>query len=99
MLTKRARSWPDSGDARKRTIGKDPNRVVVTCGIHLDHRHPPLTSEGGSLMTTTICPISDISTSAPPTNHQSRAGTNISSVTSPKRLARIAGVLYLFVGT
>ena len=49
-------------------------------------------------MRTTSCPISDISTSAQPTNHQSRAGTKIGSVTSPKRLARTAGVLYAFVG-
>ncbi len=50
-------------------------------------------------MTTTMCPISDISTSARPTNHSSRAGTNTGSVTSPQRLARTAGVLSLFVGT
>jgi hypothetical protein len=50
-------------------------------------------------MRTTSCPISDISTSAQPTNHQWRAGTKIGSVTSPKRLARTAGVLYVFVGT
>src|SRR6195256_323553 len=48
-------------------------------------------------MTTTVRPVSHISISDPPTNHQTRAGTNTSSVTSPKRLARIAGVLYLFL--
>ena len=36
--------------------------------------------------------------STPPTSHQTRIGTSISTVTSPKRLARIAGVLYLLVG-
>jgi len=50
-------------------------------------------------MTTTVRPVSDFSVPAPPTNHESRAGTIITStVTSPKRLARIAGVLYLLVG-
>src|SRR5256885_16518277 len=48
-------------------------------------------------MTPTVRPVSAVP--APPTNHQSRAGTATTSiVTSPKRLARIAGVLYLFVG-
>src|SRR3977135_2805314 len=47
-------------------------------------------------MTTTVRPVSDFSV---PTNHQSRAGTTTTStVNSPKRLARIAGVLYLLVG-
>ena len=50
-------------------------------------------------MTTIVRPVSDFSAPAPPTNHQSRAGTTTTStVTSPKRLARIAGVLYLLVG-
>src|SRR5438094_6541726 len=52
----------------------------------------------GSLMATTAGPVSDISTPAAPMNHQTRIGTSISTVTSPKRLARIAGVLYLLVG-
>src|SRR5216683_8151547 len=48
-------------------------------------------------MTTTVRPVSAVR--APPTNHQSREGTtSTSTVTSPKRLARIAGVLYLLVG-
>ena len=46
-------------------------------------------------MTTTIRPASDLPLSAPPTTHQTRVGASASSVTSPKRLARIAGVLYL----
>src|SRR6266567_403247 len=50
-------------------------------------------------MTSTVRPDSDFSVPAPPANHQSRAGTaTTSSVTSPKRLAKIAGVLYLLVG-
>ena len=47
-------------------------------------------------MTTTIRPASDLPISAPP-SHQTLVGTGARSVTSPKRLARIAGVLYLFV--
>ena len=47
-------------------------------------------------MTTTIRPASDLPIAAPPT-HRTLVGTSASSVTSPKRLARIAGVLYLFV--
>ena len=47
-------------------------------------------------MTTTIRPASDLPISAPPT-HQTLVGAGARSVTSPKRLARIAGVLYLFV--
>jgi hypothetical protein len=42
--------------------------------------------------------VSDISVPAPPTNQQPRAGISTGTVTSPKRLARIAGVLYLLVG-
>src|SRR2546423_12963431 len=50
-------------------------------------------------MITTVRPVSDISVPAPPTNHQSREGTTTrSKMTSPRRLARIAGVLYLLVG-
>jgi hypothetical protein len=51
-------------------------------------------------MPTTVRAGSDISVPAPPTNHQPRTGTstNTSSMTSPKRLARTAGVLYLLVG-
>jgi len=51
-------------------------------------------------MPTTVRAVSDISVPALPTNHQTHAGSSNSSstVTSPKRLARIAGVLYLFVG-
>src|SRR5438067_12848285 len=45
-------------------------------------------------MTTTIRSLSDVPVPPPPTSHQ----TSISTVTSPKRLARIAGVLYLLVG-
>src|SRR5438094_9999386 len=52
----------------------------------------------GSLMATTAGPVSDISTPAAPMNHQTPAGTSTSTVTSPKRLARIAGILYLLVG-
>ncbi len=48
-------------------------------------------------MTTTLRSVSEFSVPAPPMNHQSRAGT-ASTVTSPARLARIAGVLYLLVG-
>src|SRR5207244_3693618 len=48
------------------------------------------------LMTTTIRPASDLPISAPPTR-QTLVRTGATSVTSPKRLARIAGVLYLFV--
>ena len=47
-------------------------------------------------MTTTLSPGSDIRVQAPPANHQARTLTR--AVTSPKRLARIAGVLYLLVG-
>ena len=50
-------------------------------------------------MTTAVRPDSDFSVPAPPPNHQLLAGTaTTSSVTSPKRLAKIAGVLYLLVG-
>src|SRR6266567_9157650 len=49
-------------------------------------------------MTTTFNAVSDIPVPAPPTNHQTRAGSSTSAVSSPKRLARIAGVLYLLVG-
>src|SRR6266487_1440599 len=49
-------------------------------------------------MTTTIRSVSDVPVPPPPTSHQTRIGSSISTVTSPKRLARIAGVLYLFVG-
>ena len=49
-------------------------------------------------MTTTIHSVSDVPVPPPPTSHQTRIGTSISTVTSPKRLARIAGVLYLLVG-
>src|SRR5438445_6493221 len=45
-------------------------------------------------MTTTIRSVSDVPVPPPPTSHQ----TSISTVTSPKRLARIAGILYLLVG-
>ncbi len=48
-------------------------------------------------MTTTIRSVSDVPV-PPPQTSQTRIGTSISTVTSPKRLARIAGVLYLFVG-
>jgi hypothetical protein len=47
-------------------------------------------------MPTTVRAVPNISAPALQTNHQTHAGT--STVTSPKRLARIAGVLYLFVG-
>ena len=43
-------------------------------------------------MPTTVRAVSDIAVPAPPTNHQTRAVTSTSTVTSPKRLARIAGV-------
>ena len=49
-------------------------------------------------MTTTVHPASDIPRPAAPTNHQTHPAASLSAVTSPKRLARIAGVLYLFVG-
>jgi Domain of unknown function (DUF4386) len=49
-------------------------------------------------MTTTVRPASDIPRPAPPTKHQTRTAASLSTVISPKRLARIAGVLYLFVG-
>ena len=49
-------------------------------------------------MTTTVHPATDIPTRAPPTNNQTHTAASLSTVTSPKRLARIAGVLYLFVG-
>ena len=51
-------------------------------------------------MTTTVRAVSHNSVAAPPMNHQPRAvtSTSISTVTSPKRLARIAGILYLLVG-
>ena len=48
-------------------------------------------------MTTILNTVSDIRAPAPATNHQTRAGSSTSGVTSPKRLARIAGVLYLFL--
>src|SRR5438477_12712889 len=48
-------------------------------------------------MTTSVSPGSGIRVPAPPANHQTRAGSSTSGVTSPKRLARIAGVLYLFL--
>ena len=50
-------------------------------------------------MTTTVRPVSEFSVPAPPTSQSWRAGTTTTStVTSPKRLARIAGILYLLVG-
>jgi hypothetical protein len=51
-------------------------------------------------MQTTVGSVSDISVPAPQRNHQTRAGTSssVSTVASSKRLARIAGVLYLLVG-
>ena len=49
-------------------------------------------------MSTTVRPGSDIPRRPPPTNDQGHTAASLSSVTSPKRLARIAGVLYLFVG-
>jgi hypothetical protein len=50
-------------------------------------------------MTTSVRPVSEFSVPAPPTTQSSRAGTTTTStVTSPKRLARIAGILYLLVG-
>ena len=50
-------------------------------------------------MQTTVHSVSDISVPAPPTNHHTHPGSSsTSTVTSPKRLARIAGVLYLLVG-
>src|SRR5919206_1305138 len=49
-------------------------------------------------MTTTVHPASHIPTSVAPTSHQTHAAVSVSAVTSPKRLARIAGLLYLFVG-
>jgi hypothetical protein len=68
--------------------------------IQLDHLTRQ-TSEGRhqQLMTTTLSSVSEFFVPAPPTNHQSRAGTTTAStVTSRKRLARSAGVLYLLVG-
>ena len=41
--------------------------------------------------------VPDRSVPAPPTNHQPRAGPGAGAAPSPKRLARIAGVLYLLV--
>ncbi len=49
-------------------------------------------------MTTAVRAVSDSAVPGPATNHETRAGTGTSTVTSPKRLARIAGVLYLLVG-
>src|SRR5437763_16140637 len=49
-------------------------------------------------MTTTIHSVSDVPVPPPPTSHQTRIGTSSSTMTSPKRLARVAGVLYLLVG-
>ena len=50
-------------------------------------------------MTTSVRPVSEFSVPDPPTTQSSRAGTTTTStVTSPKRLARIAGILYLLVG-
>src|ERR1700704_5927945 len=51
-------------------------------------------------MPTTVRAVSDNSVPAPPPNHQTRAvaSSSTSTVTSPKRLARIAGILYLLVG-
>src|SRR5436305_4934039 len=49
-------------------------------------------------MTTTIHSVSDVPVPPPPTSHQTRIGTSISTMSAPKRLARIAGVLYLLVG-
>jgi hypothetical protein len=50
-------------------------------------------------MSTTVRSSSDIAVPAPPANHQApaRAGEK-ENVNSPKQLARIAGLLYLFVG-
>ena len=48
-------------------------------------------------MSTTVRSPSDIAVPAPAPNHQTRAGER-EIVNSPKRLARIAGLLYLFVG-
>src|SRR4051794_4036163 len=41
--------------------------------------------------------VSDIRAPAPATNQQTGAGSSTSRVTSSRRLARIAGVLYLFL--
>jgi uncharacterized protein DUF4386 len=49
-------------------------------------------------MTTIVRSVPELSVPAPSASHQMRAGTGTSTVTSPKRLARIAGVLYLLVG-
>jgi len=49
-------------------------------------------------MTTTVRSVSDIPSLSPATNYETRAGTSTSTVMSPKRLARIAVVLYLLVG-
>jgi hypothetical protein len=48
-------------------------------------------------MTSTLSAVSDNRRPASPTNDHTPVGTSASSVTSPKRLARIAGVLYLLV--
>src|SRR5438309_3700134 len=48
-------------------------------------------------MSTTVRSPSDIAVPAPAPNHQTRAAER-EIMNSPKRLARIAGLLYLFVG-
>src|SRR5438132_6694585 len=48
-------------------------------------------------MSTTVRSPSDIAVPAPAPTYQTRAGER-EIVNSPKRLARIAGLLYLFVG-
>jgi Domain of unknown function (DUF4386) len=49
-------------------------------------------------VTITVRPGSEIPRPAPQTDPQTHTAASLSTVTSPKRLARIAGVLYLFVG-
>jgi uncharacterized protein DUF4386 len=49
------------------------------------------------MTTNTISAVSDVRAPAPATNHQTGADASTGGVTSPKRLARIAGVLYLFL--
>src|SRR5918911_1560257 len=49
-------------------------------------------------MTTTVHPACDIPGPAAPTNPQTQPAASLGAMTSPKSLARIAGLLYLFVG-
>jgi Domain of unknown function (DUF4386) len=68
--------------------------VAQTRAITVSPNH----SRGGPRIRTIVRAVPELSVPAPSASHQTRAGTGTSTVTSPKRLVRIAGVLYLLVG-